>query len=125
MAVWPEGATTKLDRLSRPAHSSRRAPVAGSRLSRAMPPERDSSSHSSSGERQCRPRAEAGSPGVRLRAGPPPAGTSQTSPPFEPSSLIRPWITATPRPSGETRGAASCRLGFHSSVRSPLAASRR
>src|SRR6202453_1242950 len=44
--------------------------------------------------------------GVTLRAAPPAIGTTKTSPPVEPSSLINPSMNATFLPSGETRGFA-------------------
>src|SRR5215831_1747047 len=49
--------------------------------------------------------------GVKFRAFPPPMETTNTSPPVEPSSLIRPSMKATFLPSDETRGSAICSLG--------------
>src|SRR5579864_1941815 len=55
--------------------------------------------------------------GVRLRALPPlldevSTGTTKTSPPLGPSSLIRPSMKATFLPSGETCGPAICSFGL-------------
>src|ERR1700677_3066552 len=50
--------------------------------------------------------------GVRFRAMPPVMGTTWTSPPVEPSSLINPSMNATFLPSGETRGTAICSFGL-------------
>src|SRR5262249_13029431 len=55
---------------------------------------------------------EAFRPGVRLRAAPPATGTSCTSPPVSPASLMTPSISATDFPSGETCGSAICHLGL-------------
>ena len=89
------------------------------------PPSRCPAKRSSDGERQARRLADQCIPGVRLRGGAcaGDAGTSHTSPPFEPSSLMIPWITATDRPSGEKRGHASWSFGFQIERAAPDAAS--
>src|SRR5690349_21202963 len=60
--------------------------------------------------------------GVRLRGGPPPAGTTKISPPFKPSSLINPPMKATLRPSGDQRGMAICIEVLRMDVVLPVAA---
>ncbi len=62
---------------------------------------------------------------VARAAGARDAGTSQTSPPLEPSSLMIPWITAIARPSGEKRGQAIWSGGFQIERAVPDAASTR
>ncbi len=52
-------------------------------------------------------------PGVRLRAfSLPSAGTTKTSPPFEPASLIRPSMKAMRVPSGLQVGSQICSAGM-------------
>src|SRR5215813_13410517 len=60
--------------------------------------------------------------GVMSFASPPEAGTVQMSPPVEPSSLIRPWMTAIVFPSGENRGQAICSGGFQTDRACPVSA---
>src|SRR5215217_9176012 len=62
-------------------------------------------------------------PSVRLRALPPSNGTSITSPPLEPWSLISPSMTATCLPSGLHTGSASCHRGAYTTRARPLAVS--
>ena len=67
--------------------------------------------------------AEAFIPSVRFFGAPPDAGTVQMSPPVEPSSLMRPWMTATSFPSGENRGQAIWSAGFQMDRALPVPAS--
>src|SRR5262249_20894694 len=67
--------------------------------------------------------ADAFKPGVTLFGWPPWAGIVKISPPTTPSSLIRPAINAMELPSGDQRGKAIWRGGFHTCFMVALARS--
>ena len=123
----PRVAVPKWPSFSAPVNRTVSRPVAGSIEARPYPPSTGPAKRSSPAERQARLAADQRMPGVRLRGEPPPreAGTSHTSPPLEPSSLMIPWITAIVRPSGEKRGHAIWRGGFQIESAFPVAGSTR
>src|SRR5262249_55525597 len=100
---------------SGPRQSCFSSPDAGSRATTPLSPSMFSVNKMRS-RGHTRDAAEAFSPGVRLRLGPPAAGTKKMSPPTTPSSLIRPPINEMDLPSGDQRGDAICIPGFSSEL---------
>ncbi len=121
----PAAATARSSSASASVQSGITLPVPGSSAATPRPPSTASWKRISPGARQKSARTEAFLSGVRLRAPSPEAGTTQMSPPVDPSSLMRPWMTAIDLPSGEKRGQAIWRGGSQIARAAPESAATR
>src|SRR5882724_2317520 len=100
--------------------SGRVSPVCESSSARAEPPPAHAATSSEPGlAAHSSEAADVFAPSVRLRGSPPVAGTTHTSPPVVPRSLISPPTYAIVLPSGDHRGWAICVAGRAISRRSP------